>query len=60
MSFDLKVKREEIGNIYRYVIIVLMLLCSGTPLQSLYNKQLSLALFFSTLLLLCLKRDQLK
>lgn len=60
MSFDLKVKREEIGNIYRYVIIVLMLLCSGTPLQSLYNKQLSLALFFSTLLLLYLKRDQLK
>ena len=57
MSFDLKVKREEIGNIYRYVIIVLMLLCSGTPLQSLYNKQLSLALFFSTLLLLYLKRD---
>ena len=60
MSFDLKVKREEIGNIYRYVIIVLMLLCSGTPLQSLYNKQLSLALFFSALLLLYLKRDQLK
>lgn len=55
-----KIKSKNLLSGYSYGVLVLMFFCSGTPLQSLYNKQLSLALFFSIVLLLYLKKDQLK